>query len=172
MLNFFLNSRKLLVFLIPFSLGCVSVFSFQPFNYTMLNFITFPCLFLILANINKRSRNKYRKKPYLINLFYAGYLFGIGFFLTGTFWISNSLQFDESFKDLIPLTIIIIPLTLGLFYGFGSLICGKYLKYDLRSVFLFCATISVIDYIRAKIFTGFLNFGRTVGLGLLKLYKY
>ena len=61
----------------------------------------------------------------------------------------------KSFKDLIPLTIIIIPLALGLFYGFGSLICGKYLKYDLRSIFLFCATISVIDYIRAKILTRF-----------------
>ena len=32
---------------------------------------------------------------YLINLFYAGYFFGIGFFLTGTYWISNSLQFDD-----------------------------------------------------------------------------
>ena len=34
--------------------------------------------------INKRSKNKYRKKPYFINLFYAGYFFGIGFFLTGS----------------------------------------------------------------------------------------
>ena len=37
------------------------------------------------------------------NLFFAGYLFGIGFFLTGNYWISNSLQFDESFQKLIPL---------------------------------------------------------------------
>ena len=58
--------------------------------------------FFILCYINKRSKNKYRKKPYLINLFYVGYFFGIGFFLTGTYWISNSLQFDESFKNLIP----------------------------------------------------------------------
>ncbi len=155
MINFFLHSRVLLVFIIPFLLGCLSVFSFQPYNLTFINFFIFPCLFFILSYINKRSKNKYRKKPHLINLFYAGYFFGIGFFLTGTYWISNSLQFDESFKNLIPLTVILIPLSLGLFYGLGSLICGKYLKTNLGSIILFCSTISAVDYLRAKIFTGF-----------------
>ena len=155
MINFFLNSRVLLVFVIPLFLGCLSVLSFQPYNFVMINFAIFPCLFFILCNINKRSKNKYRKKPHLINLFYVGYFFGIGFFLTGTYWISYSLQFDQSFKNLIPLTIILIPLALGLFYGLGSLICGKYLKYDIKSILLFCASISAVDYVRAKIFTGF-----------------
>ena len=155
MINFFLNSRFLLVFVTPFFLGCISVFSFQPFNFLIVNFFIFPLLFFTLCNINKRSKNKYRKKPHLINLFYVGYFFGIGFFLTGTYWISNSLQFDQSFKNLIPLTIILIPLALGLFYGLGTLLCGKYLKYDLRSILLFCASISLIDYLRSKIFTGF-----------------
>ena len=155
MINFFLSSRILLVFIIPFLLGCLTVFSFQPYNLTIINFFIFPCFFLILCNINKRSKNKYRKKPHLINLFYVGYFFGIGFFLTGTHWISNSLQFDENFKNFIPLTIVLIPLTLGLFYGAGLLICGKYLKYDLKSILLFSSMISIIDYIRAKILTGF-----------------
>ena len=97
MINFFLNSRILLVFVIPLFLGCLSVFSFQPYNFVIINFAIFPCLFFILCNINKRSKNKYRKKPHLINLFYSGYSFGVGFFLTGTYWISNSLQFDETF---------------------------------------------------------------------------
>ncbi len=155
MINLILSSRILLVFIIPLFLGCLSVFSFQPYNFTIINFLIFPCLFLILCNINKRSKNKYRKKPHLINLFYVGYCFGIGFFLTGTYWISNSLQFDETFKNLIPFTIILIPLALGLFYGIGSLICGKYLEFDFKSVLLFSATISAVDYLRAKILTGF-----------------
>ena len=155
MINFFLNSRVLLVFVIPFLLGCFSVFSFQPYNFTFINFLIFPCLFFILCYINKKSKNKYRKKPHLINLFYVGYFFGIGFFLAGTYWISNSLKFDETFKNFIPITVIILPLSLGLFYGLVSLICGKYLEYNLKSIFLFSATISVVDYVRAKILTGF-----------------
>ena len=110
--------------------------------------------FLILRNVNKRSKNKYRKKPHLINLFFVGYFFGIGFYLTGTYWISNSLQFDQSLKNLIPLTTILIPLLLGLFNGLGTLVCGKYLRNDLKSIF-FSVLISIIDYLRAKILTGF-----------------
>jgi len=155
MINLLLNNRLLLVFVSPFVLGCISVFSFQPYNFTIINFFLFPCLFFILCNINKRSKNKYRKKPHLINLFYVGYFFGVGFFLTGTYWISNSLQFDESFKNFIPFTVLLIPLALGLFYGIGSLACGKYLNYDLKSIFLFCGTISLVDYLRSKILTGF-----------------
>ena len=155
MLNFILNSRMLLVFIIPFLIGCLTVFTFQPFNLTFINFFLFPCLFLVISNINKRSKNTYRKNPHLINLFYVGYLFGIGFFLSGTYWISNSLEFDESLNFLIPFTIIIIPLILGLFYGLATLVCGKYIKLEISSIFLFCIMLAVTDYIRSKIFTGF-----------------
>ena len=132
MIKIISNNRILLVFVVPFILGCLTVFSFQPFNFSFINFFVLPCLFLILSNINKRSRNKYRKKPYLRNLFYVGYFFGIGFFLSGTHWISNSLEFDDTFKSLVPVTIILIPIVLGLFFGFVSLITGPFLKLDLK----------------------------------------
>ncbi len=155
MLNLISKSRFMLVFALPFFLGCVSVFSFQPFNFSIINFFVFPILFLILSFINKLSKNTYRKKPYLRNLFFVGYFFGIGFFLTGSYWISHSLQFDETFKSLIPFAITLLPIFLGLFFGFCTLICGPFLKLDLKSIFLFSSTFSLFDYIRSKIFTGF-----------------
>ena len=155
MFNNIVNSRLIIVYIIPFFLGCLSILSFQPFNFTIINFFIFPCLFLIISYINKKSKNTYRKKPFLINLFNVGYLFGIGFFFTGTYWISNSLTFDENFKGLIPLTLIVIPLTLGLFFGLGTFLSGRFIKLNLKSLFLFSAVLSLIDFIRAKIFTGF-----------------
>ena len=74
------NNRLLVVFLIPFILGSLSIFSFQPFNITILNFILIPCLFFLTVYVGKKSKNTYRKKPYLKNLFFLGYCFGIGFF--------------------------------------------------------------------------------------------
>ena len=109
MLQKIINNRFFLVFLIPLLLGLMSAFSFQPYNYTILNFLIFPILFFILCYVNKKSKNRYRKKPYLVNLFFIGYLFGIGFFLSGTYWISYSLTFDDNFKFLIPISIILIP---------------------------------------------------------------
>ncbi|MAV61908.1 MAG: apolipoprotein N-acyltransferase [Candidatus Pelagibacter sp.] len=155
MFNQILNNRAILVFIIPFFLGLLSVLSFQPFNITLINFLIIPIFFLILSNINKRSKNKYRKKPYLKNLFFAGYFFGIGFFLSGTYWISYSLTFDENLEILIPFSIILIPLSLGLFFGFASLFSGPFIKNNYSSFFLFCLIFSFTDYLRGNILSGF-----------------
>ena len=114
----FLNSRFFLIFLFPFILGILTVFSFQPFNLNYINFLIIPAFFLVTTYVQKKSKNTYRKKPYLLNLFLIGYLFGIGFFLAGTHWISYSLTFDENFKFLIPISIIGLPLFLGVFFWY------------------------------------------------------
>ena len=104
------DSRLIVVFLIPLFLGILSVLSFQPFNFTFINFLIIPSLFLVLSYVNKKSKNVYRKKPYLKNLFLVGYLFGVGFFLSGIYWVSHSLTYDEQFMYLIPFALILIPL--------------------------------------------------------------
>ena len=150
-----LNSRFFLIFLFPFILGTLTVFSFQPFNLNYINFAIIPILFLLTTYTQKKSKNTFRKKPYLLNLFLIGYLFGVGFFLTGTYWISNSLTFDESFQFLIPISIIGLPLFLGLFFGVANLIVGPFLRNNFTSILLFSSSLAFMDYLRAKIFTGF-----------------
>jgi len=150
-----LNSRFILVFLFPLILGALTVYSFQPFNYSYINFIIIPVLFLLTTYVKKKSKNTYRKKPYLLNLFLIGYLFGIGFFLTGTSWISHSLTFDEDFRFLIPISFIVLPLFLGFFFGIGNLIVGPFLKNNFASILLFSSSFAFMDFLRAKIFTGF-----------------
>jgi len=151
----FVNSRFVLIFFLPFILGTLTVFSFQPFNLNYINFIIIPILFLLTTYVQKKSRNTFRKKPYLLNLFFIGYLFGIGFFLTGTHWISNALTFDENFKFLIPISIIGLPLFLGIFFGIGNLLVGPFLKNNFISILLFSSSLAFMDYIRSKILTGF-----------------
>ena len=153
-LNFF-NSRLFLVFLFPFILGNLTVFSFQPFNLSYINFLILPILFLLTTYTQKKSKNTYRKKPYLLNLFFIGYLFGVGFFLSGIHWISHSLTFDEIFKFLIPVAIIGLPLFLGLFFGLAVLIVGPFLKNNFTSILLFSSSFAFMDYLRAKILSGF-----------------
>jgi|TARA_B110000881_G_C18589179_1_gene526790 apolipoprotein N-acyltransferase len=149
------NNRVVIIFIVPFFLGCLSVFSFQPFNYIFLNFIILPIIFLLLSYVNKRSKNIYRKKPYLINLFLIGYSFGIGFFLAGTHWISYSLTFEDSFKYLIPFSIVLIPMFLGLFYGLATLLSGSFLKNNISSVLIFSASFGFCDFLRSKLLSGF-----------------
>ncbi len=49
--------------------------------------------------------------------FLYGWFFGFGFFVSNLYWISISLTFDESFKFLIPLSLIFLPAFLAIFYG-------------------------------------------------------
>ena len=155
MLAKFLSNRFLVLYVSPFVLGLLTVFTFQPFNLTVLNFIILPIFFCLTVYINKKSKNIFRKKPYRKNLFIFGCLFGFGFYLSGISWIVNSLTFDDNFKKLIPFAIIFIPLFLSLFSGFVILLIGPFLNYNFSSILIFAGSLSFSDFLRAKLFTGF-----------------
>ena len=101
MFDKYLNNRFLILYLIPLILGSLSVFSFQPFNYTFINFLILPILFYIIILIKKKSKSRYRKKPYKKNLFIFGTTFGFSFYICGLYWIVNSLTFEENFLETI-----------------------------------------------------------------------
>ena len=117
MIENYLNNRFLTLYFLPFIIGSLSVFSFQPFNLTFINFVILPVFFYLIVYIKKRSKSRYRKKPFKKNLFIFGTSFGFGFYLCGIHWINNSLTFDESFKILIPFGLILIPIFLSLFFS-------------------------------------------------------
>ena len=154
-MSYLSNSRIFLLFIAPFLLGALSVFSFQPFNFTFINFIIIPLFFFITLQVKKKSKSIYRKKPYLLNLFLIGYSFGIGYFLSGTHWISYSLTFDDNFKYLIPVTIILLPILLGLFFGIGNLLAGPFLRNNFVSILIFSSSLASMDFLRSKILSGF-----------------
>ena len=155
MFNKILNNPNYVLYVIPFTIGLLTVFSFQPFNFSLINFFVLPALFLLIVYVNKRTKNTYREKPYYKNFFLIGFVFSFAFYLSGTFWISYSLTFDENFKFLIPFSILFIPLFLSLFTGLTTLIIGKYLEYNFTSILLFSASLSFSDFVRGKILSGF-----------------
>ena len=155
MIEKYLDSRLLILYIIPFILGSLTVLSFEPFNIWVINFLVFPLFFYLLVYIKKKSKSIYRKKPFKKNLFLFGLTFGFGFYFSGISWITNSLTFDENFKFLIPFALILIPLFLSLFIGFTTLLIGPFLKYDFTSILIFSASLAFSDFLRANIFTGF-----------------
>ena len=143
-------TKKLYIeFIFLIFLGAVTSLSLPPFNYIIINFITLSLLFAFLI---KRSKEIKNKKIF----FFYGWLFGFGYFITNLYWISISLTFDESFKFLIPLAIILVPTFLALFYGLASsLFLILKPKKNLSSFFLFSLIFGTIEFIRGSIFTGF-----------------
>jgi len=155
MIEKYLNNRFLVLYLLPFLIGCLATLTFQPYNFTFINFVILPALFALTAHINKKSKAIYRSRPYKKNLFIFGLLFGFGFYLSGISWITNSLTFDPNFKFLIPFTVIFIPLFLSLFIALTILCIGPYVKFDLPSLIIFSGGLAFSDYLRGKLLTGF-----------------
>ena len=139
--------NKFLVVIFLFVLGVLSSFSLPPYNFFFINFLTFPLLFYILVtSINKNS----------VNNFLNGWFYGFGFFLSNLYWISNSLKFDENFKNLIIISIILIPSLLSLFYGLFSLSLKFFnVRMNFSSILIFSLLLSIFEYLRGTLFGGF-----------------
>ena len=130
-------------------LGAISSYSLPPYNYFIINFITFSLFFIFVFDKKKElSSNK--------SLFKYGWYFGFGYFLFSLYWIVISLTFDQSFKFLIPVAIILLPAFLAVFYGLMTYLFSiLYSKNVVSSFFIFSILFSIIEYVRGSILTGF-----------------
>ncbi len=155
MISKIINNKIVFLFILPFLLGSISVFTFSPFNISIFGFISISGIFLLLTYVNRKSKNIYRKKPFLSNFFYTGFFFGFGFFLFSIYWISYSLTFEDSFKFLIPISVILIPAFLASFFGIIFFLIGPFLRNNIGSILIFSVSLSLIDYLRGNILTGF-----------------
>ena len=145
--KFFRNKFLISVYL--FFLGALSAFSLPPYNYYIINFITFSLFFIFIFN---------KKKIILDNksFFKYGWFFGFGYFLSGLYWISISLTFDQTFKFLIPFAIILVPAFLAIFYGLITYLFSIfYSKKVVISFLVFSIIFGIIELLRGFIFTGF-----------------
>ena len=141
-------NQNLYFYLIPLLLGVITSFSLPPYNFLIINFLTFPLLFFFLIEIKK-------KNSYWLN-FIIGWFFGIGYFFSNIYWIVYSLTFEDIFKPFIPIALILIPCFLGLFYGLITLATSRFtLSKNFSSILIFSLIFAFIEFIRGFILGGF-----------------
>ena len=141
--------KNLLNALYIFFLGAISSYSLPPYNYFIINFFTFSLFFIFL--FKKRKTNSNNK-----SFFKHGWFFGFGYFLCSLYWIAISLTFDESFKFLIPIAIVLLPAFLAIFYGLITYFFSIfYSKNIISTFFIFSILYGSIEFIRGSILTGF-----------------
>ena len=147
LLNLF--KKNFLNYIYIIFLGAISSYSLPPYNYFIINFITFSLFFIFIFNKKKKiSNNKF--------FFQYGWCFGFGYFLFSLYWIAISLTFDQSLNFLIPFTIILLPAFLAIFYGLAAYLFSIfYLKNTISSFLIFSILFGGIEFVRGSILTGF-----------------
>ena len=142
-----MSKKFYLEFVFLLFLGSITSLSLPPYNFLLINFITFTLFFIFL--IRKTKKNKKLA-------FFYGWLFGFGYFVTNIYWITISLTFDETFKLLIPISILLVPGFLAIFYGFISYLFIIFKpKKIIASLLFFSLIFGLIEFVRGKILTGF-----------------
>ena len=132
-------------------LGALTSLSLPPLNFFFINFLSFSLFFVFLIKKYQKILDRNKKL-----FFYYGFLFGFGYFITNLYWISISLTFDENFKFLIPISVILIPGFLSIFYGLVTYLFIIFKpKKLLSSFFTFVLIFAFIEYVRGSILTGF-----------------
>lgn len=94
------------------------------------------------------------------NSLLAGWLFGVGFFLTSMHWIVNPFLVYEQHKIFAPLVLIIFPSLMGLFFAIPSILIKKIINFKNDHNFFFTKTllisffIFISELLRSNIFGG------------------
>jgi len=144
-----LKKKKYLEFLYLIILGVITSLSLPPYNYILINFVTFSLFFIfIFLKKNKLSDKRYP--------FFYGWLYGFGYFLSNLYWITISLTFDTNFNFLIPFALILIPFFMAIFYGLVTYCFFSIkIKKPLSNLFLFSLLLGLTEFMRGNILTGF-----------------
>ena len=149
-----------------FCLGIFSSFSLPPYNIFLINFFTFTALFIFFV----KQKFKLSKAEYFLN----GWIFGFGYFTSSLYWITISLTFDQTFKILIPIAFLLIPLFLAIFYGLATYLIFYFKKFsNISLILIFSLTFTISEYLRGNILSGFpwnlISFSFSEFLPLLQL---
>lgn len=131
--------------LLAIAAGGLSALAFAPMFVTPILFLTLPVfVWLIDGSANWRRA------------FSTGWLFGFGYFFCNLFWIGEAFLVEaDKFAWLLPFAITLLPAGLALFWGIGAATARTFWSDGLSRVFVFAIALSVVEWLRGHILTGF-----------------
>lgn len=112
-----------------------------------------PCLFLGLSLF---FHTWFHSASYKAAFFHA-FLFGIGYFTTGLWWIGNALLIEgNEFWWVWPISVIGLPTLLSIFTGLFAVLARYFFRAPRLSTWIgFAACLTLSEWTRGHIFTGF-----------------
>ena len=131
---------------LSFCAGSVSSLAMAPSNYWLL---LFPCLSLLYVLLSNAGSARFAAV--------LCWLFGLGYFLFGLWWIGNALLVEgNDFAWVWPISVIGLPLLLSSFTAATGYIAYKFS--DLKKIsgfFAFVASYLLMEWMRGNILSGF-----------------
>ena len=131
-------------YIILYVLGAIATLANAPFSIYPLIFALGFGIYLINFT------------PSILKTFISGWFLGFGWFSLGLYWIGSAFIVAETYTIfLMPIAVLLLPSLLAVFWG-GACVCAKLINKN-KNFFIINIIIclSLFEYLRAKIFTGF-----------------
>jgi len=136
--------------LLDVGLGAVSVLALAPFHFWPVMIVALAVLAYRLRLLPPQSPKPYR------SAFGRGFLFGLGYFLCGTFWIGSAfIARGPEFIPIMPPMIFGLALLLASFWGLAGLFYNRLKASAAMSGFGFAAIFTLAEITRGHILGGF-----------------
>ncbi|MEE2998556.1 MAG: apolipoprotein N-acyltransferase [Pseudomonadota bacterium] len=146
------------VFLV-FLLGALSTLALPPVHFIPALIPSFVGLIWLLDGSAKKSGEKtgYHLKNFSVNgPFATGWWFGLGFFVSGLYWISFSFLVDaQKFGWMIPIAIFGLSAVFAIYIGLVTLLAYNLSDPGPRRVVYVIIFWVVSEWLRSWLFTGF-----------------
>ncbi len=130
--------------------GAVSSLAMAPFDAWPVLFVTFPMMVWL---IDGAGAGRWRGVP---SAAWAGWWFGLGYFVPGLYWIGYAFLVDAStFAWLLPFAVLGLPAYLALFTAFGFAVARLIWPRDASRVLALAAALTASEWLRGHVLTGF-----------------
>lgn len=139
---------------VSFIAGALLTLTQAPYDFFAAGFISFPVLAWLLDGVpGEVSGNPLRRlKP----AFATGWWFGLGYFLSGLWWIGGALLVEaENFAWALPLASLGIPVAMAFFYGFAAAVARLLWSGGVARIAALAFAFGLAEWLRGFLFTGF-----------------
>ncbi|MDD9911137.1 MAG: apolipoprotein N-acyltransferase [Ahrensia sp.] len=138
-------------------IGALTALGLAPYHLWPIIFVTLPVLVWLLdgAVPPAGSDGIFSVFRRYWPAFRVGWLFGMGYFLAGMWWVGKAFLVDaDEFVWLLPVAVLALPAGLALFYGFAAMLARLAWREGwARLVGLACA-FAIAEWLRATVLTG------------------
>ncbi|MBO0346412.1 apolipoprotein N-acyltransferase [Roseibium sp. CAU 1637] len=134
--------------------GAIAALALPPVNFILSLAFALPCLVWLLDGaVGSGEASALRRLRLGFGL---GWLFGLGYFLAGLWWIGAAFLVDgERYAWLLPVAVLAMPMGLALFHGLACGCAALLWSNGAHRIAVLAIFLSTSDWLRGHVLTGF-----------------
>lgn len=140
--------------LLTLAAGAAGALALPPFGFFAALFVSFTLLVWLLDGAAGAPDSGFAGR--LAPAFTTGWLFGLGYFVAGLWWIGNALLVEaDEYAWALPLAVLGLPAFLALFYGLAAVLARLLWSDGAGRIAALAAAFGLAEWLRSFVATGF-----------------